>query len=67
MKALAEEIDRKAHHDLGMSPYHIEGRRDSRWIVMDYVDVVVHIFTHEAREFYSLERLWGDAKKVKWV
>jgi ribosome-associated protein len=67
VKALAEEIDLRVHKDLGANPYHIEGRRDSKWIIVDYVDVVVHIFTREAREFYNLETLWGDAKKVDWT
>jgi len=43
-------------------PWHVEGRERCQWILMDYVDVVVHIFQPETREFYGLERLWGDAK-----
>ena len=42
-------------------PWHVEGYDGRRWILIDYVDVVVHIFTHDARDFYQLERLWGDA------
>ena len=42
-------------------PWHIEGSKDMNWVLMDFVDVVVHIFQKEAREFYTLERLWGDA------
>ncbi len=45
--------------------YHSEGKIDSRWIILDYVDVVVHIFHKDTRSFYGLERLWGDAKQVK--
>ncbi len=42
-------------------PWHVEGYDGRRWILVDYVDVVVHVFTHEARDYYQLERLWGDA------
>ena len=43
----------------------VEGRRTGEWILMDYVDFVVHVFTAEKREFYRLERLWGDAPRVE--
>ena len=46
----------------GIRAWHAEGYQNSKWILLDYVDVVVHIFLNEAREFYGLERLWGDAK-----
>lgn len=46
----------------GIKAWHNEGYQNSRWILLDYVDVVVHIFLKETREFYGLERLWGDAK-----
>ncbi len=46
----------------GIRPWHNEGYQNSRWILLDYVDVVVHIFLEESREFYELEKLWGDAK-----
>ena len=45
----------------GVLPRRVEGLGESRWILMDYLDVVVHIFTPEAREFYRLEQLWGEA------
>ncbi len=46
-------------------PDHIEGIEGGSWILLDYIDVVVHIFSKETREFYGLERLWGDAPRVK--
>ena len=46
--------------------WHREGEKRSTWILLDYIDVIVHIFTKEAREFYSLERLWGDAPRTKY-
>lgn len=48
--------------DLGAKPWHIEGTKEHSWILLDYVNVVIHIFLPETREFYSLERLWGDAE-----
>ena len=43
-----------------------EGEKKSTWILLDYIDVIIHIFTKEAREFYSLERLWGDAPRTTY-
>jgi len=48
----------------GMGPDHIEGLRSGRWVLIDYIDFVVHVFHPAAREFYQLERLWGDAPVV---
>ena len=49
----------------GQRPWHVEGRQSLRWVLVDFVDVVVHIFGREAREFYGLERLWGDAPATR--
>ena len=49
---------------LGTRPLHIEGRSEGEWILMDYADFVVHIFTARAREFYDLERLWRAGKRL---
>jgi ribosome-associated protein len=65
MHAIAEEVD-DAMRDVGDRRLGIEGYEASRWIVQDYGDVVVHIFDAEAREYYALEDLWADAKKVDW-
>ncbi len=46
-------------------PNHNEGLEEGNWVLLDYIDVIVHIFSKEAREFYGLERLWGDAPQVK--
>jgi ribosome-associated protein len=45
----------------GLRPHHVEGEAQGRWVLLDYVDVVIHLFHPEQREFYQLERLWGDA------
>jgi ribosome-associated protein len=49
---------KKAH---GLHPRRVEGDREARWVLMDYLDCVVHVFTPEAREYYRLEQLWGEA------
>ena len=50
----------------GAKLWHREGGRRATWILLDYIDVIVHIFTEDARDFYRLERLWGDAAKVTY-
>jgi ribosome-associated protein len=49
-----------------LRPHHVEGLAQGRWVLLDYVDLVVHLFHPELREFYQLERLWGDAPPVAW-
>lgn len=61
-QTIAEGIDEKLRK-LGTRPLHIEGHTEGDWILMDYVDFVVHIFTARAREFYDLERLWRAGKR----
>lgn len=53
--------------ELGEKPWHIEGTAAQRWVLLDYVDFVVHIFRAEARDFYALERLWGDAQRTDFA
>jgi ribosome-associated protein len=48
----------------GVAPHHVEGMAQGRWVLLDYVDFVVHLFHPELRDFYQLERLWGDAPVV---
>jgi len=48
------------------APHHVEGTESANWVLLDYIDVIVHIFLKETREFYGLERLWGDAPQVKF-
>jgi ribosome-associated protein len=64
VKAIAESIRQGlAEHD--QKPLHTEGMAHGTWVLIDYVDVVVHIFLEERRKFYGLERLWGDAPMEK--
>jgi len=64
LKAIADEIGRRLR-EAGIRPLHRDGFPPSRWIVMDYNDVLIHIFHPELRQRYCLEDLWGDAKRVK--
>jgi ribosome-associated protein len=62
--AIADAIEERLFDEHRRKPKHVEGRRVADWILMDYIDVVVHVFLDEKREFYGLERLWGDAPRV---
>ncbi len=64
VKALADNVTEKMSEQ-GFDPAHIEGYNVATWILIDYSDVVVHIFMDETREFYDIERLWTDAGEVK--
>ncbi|HUP01328.1 MAG TPA: ribosome silencing factor [Gemmatimonadota bacterium] len=61
VKAIAERIEDRLRLERGIRPWHVEGLRHARWVLLDYVDFVVHVFHREAREYYDLERLWADA------
>ena len=63
IKALADACEKNLKEQ-GEPPHHVEGHRGGTWILQDYGDVVVHLFSEEAREFYDLDRLWQDATKV---
>lgn len=63
VKALADEVDFKLSQQ-GVSPLHSEGYSSSEWVVLDYGDIIVHVFYKATREFYSLERLWADGEQV---
>jgi ribosome-associated protein len=64
VQAIADEIDQKLGA-LGVQPKHIEGYTQAEWLLMDYVDFVVHIFSQNARKFYDLERLWKTATRLE--
>lgn len=61
VKAIARAVE-DGLHEQGIKAYHTEGEDRGSWILLDYVDVVVHVFYEPTRRFYQLERLWGDAK-----
>ena len=63
VKALSD-FCQKELKEVGEVPHHVEGHRGGTWLLMDFSAVVVHVFTDEARKFYDLERLWGDAEEM---
>lgn len=63
VKALADAVEYQLEQ-AGVRPKSVEGIQSRNWIVLDYIDVIVHIFTEEAREFYQLEHLWADGEEV---
>jgi ribosome-associated protein len=63
VKTIVEEVE-KAVRELGERPVRREGDAGARWVLLDYIDVVVHVFAEEEREYYDLERLWRDAPRV---
>jgi ribosome-associated protein len=60
VKAIHDAILQGCKHEHDITPRRVEGLSQARWVLMDYLDVIVHIFTPEAREYYRLERLWGE-------
>ena len=65
LHAIADEIDNKLQKDLGDKRLGLEGFEESRWIVLDYGSIVIHLFDEEMREYYDLESLWADAKVLE--
>jgi len=61
-RAIADEIQQKLRAD--RRPARVEGEREGEWILVDFIDVVVHVFTTSARDFYRLETLWGDVPRL---
>jgi ribosome-associated protein len=64
IQAISDEVEDKLKK-AGLRPTHVEGYKQAEWILIDYVDFVVHIFTEKARQYYDLERLWKSAKKLR--
>lgn len=63
-RALADEAEYQVKEQLGESPARVQGNNGSNWIVIDYHDIIVHVFHKEQRDFYSLERLWSDGEYI---
>ena len=64
VQAIADEVELRLK-GAGMRPTHVEGYNQAEWILIDYVDFVVHVFSEKARKFYDLERLWKSAKRLE--
>lgn len=64
VKAMVDNVDEELRK-VGVKPTHIEGYRNANWVLMDYEDIIVHVFNQEDRLFYDLERIWRDGKVVE--
>jgi len=64
VQAIADEVETRLERD-GMRATHIEGYKQAEWVLLDYVDFVVHVFSEKARQYYELERLWKSAKRME--
>jgi ribosome-associated protein len=62
VNAISGSIQKKVSKSLKDKPWHVEGENNAEWVLLDYVNIVVHVFQKQVREFYNLEGLWGDAK-----
>lgn len=62
--AIVDHIEERLRQ-VGVRPAHVEGRQRGEWVLMDYIDFVVHVFQEDKRQFYRLERLWGDASRIE--
>ncbi|MFM8858374.1 MAG: ribosome silencing factor [Actinomycetota bacterium] len=66
VRAVAEEIEDRVREATGRSPIRTEGHREQQWVLIDYGDVVVHVFLDEVRQFYEIERLYRDVPRLEW-
>ena len=66
VQALADHVEERLKEAFDLKPLRVEGRTEGEWVLVDYGDIIVHVFQAGPREFYSLERLWGDAEKISW-
>lgn len=64
--AVTESIEERLRKELQLRPAHVEGRREGDWVLLDFIDFVAHVFVSEKRDFYRLERLWGDAPSFEF-
>jgi ribosome-associated protein len=65
LDAIADSVDEEVFKALKENPWHTEGKNNKEWMLLDYIDVVAHVFRKDRRDFYALERLWGDADIVE--
>lgn len=66
VQALADHVEERLKERYGVNPLRVEGRTEGEWVLVDFGDIIVHVFQAGPRDFYSLERLWGDASRIKW-
>ncbi len=63
--SIAGQVEKQVSRTTGERPWHVEGADNAQWVLMDYADIVVHVFQEATRQFYDLESLWGDAKVTR--
>jgi ribosome-associated protein len=66
LRAILRDVGGLVFEAHGVKPVNAEGKADTRWVVLDYIDVMVHVMHQEMRDYYGLEELWADAKEVSW-
>ena len=66
VRTIADEVERMVKEEGCTSPLRVEGKNEATWILLDYGDLIVHVFLDEWRAYYDLERLWKDAPRVEW-
>lgn len=66
VRAVAEEVEDRVRAECGRSPIRTEGHREQQWVLLDYGDVIVHVFLDEVRQFYEIERLYRDVPRLEW-
>ena len=64
VRTIADEVGKRLAESRGVKPFRREGEREARWVLLDYVDFVVHVFHNDDREYYDLERVWAGAQQV---
>ena len=67
VSAITDSIEKKLKEETGIRAHHVEGQQNRQWVLMDYFDILVHVFQEEFRSFYRLEELWADGKVKKVV
>jgi ribosome-associated protein len=67
VSAITESVERKLKEETGIRAHHVEGLQNSQWVLMDFFDILVHVFQEEYRSFYRLEELWADGKVTRVV
>ena len=65
LDAIAQSIDEEVYKTVKENPWHVEGKSNKEWMLLDYFDVVAHVFRKDRREFFALEKLWGDAEMTE--
>jgi ribosome-associated protein len=66
LDAIADSIDQEVYKSLKENPWHIEGKNNKEWMILDYISVVAHVFRRDRRSFYMIEKLWGDARITEY-